>query len=138
MQKRGTIMKLKKNIKAAENIAEDTLVLTPSGLLTFLVEIEELEGENIYLSETDDGIVVTIGDSSYTLKSPAESEISIDSEAVDEIDEINEVGYDDIAEDLDESFENSEEIEGGIIKELVKTLAVGGLVRLTKDAIMKS
>lgn len=131
-------MKLKKNIKAAENIAEDTLVLTPSGLLTFLVEIEELEGENIYLSETDDGIVVTIGDSSYTLKSPAESEISIDSEAVDEIDEINEVGYDDIAEDLDESFENSEEIEGGIIKELVKTLAVGGLVRLTKDAIMKS
>lgn len=131
-------MKLKKNIKAAENIAEDTLVLTPSGLLTFLVEIEELKGENIYLSETDDGIVVTIGDSSYTLKSPAESEISIDSEAVDEIDEINEIGYDDIAEDLDESFENSEEIEGGIIKELVKTLAVGGLVRLTKDAIMKS
>ena len=122
---------------------ESNLVLTPSGLLAFLSQIEELEGYELKLVEDEDTIRIHIGDSIYSIESPESSEVEVSDEVVDVIDDLNAEGYHELEEDegIDvEDFEDieGEAVEGGIIKELIKTLAVGGLVRLTKDAIMKS
>ena len=117
---------------------ETTLVLTPSALLAFLSEIEELKGLDLELSQQSDNLQIKIGESIYTLQSPLDSVVEVDDSAVDEINEIDEEGYDDISSD-DSTLEEieGEVVEGGIIKELIKTLAIGGLVRLTKDALTK-
>ena len=126
------------NVDEFTNIVEnETPVLTPSGLLAFLSQIEELDGkDHLGITTTDDGtgIQVFIGDSVYNLVTD-DNVIAVDSELVDEIQDINAEGY----EDLGEEFEEAEEpVRGGIIKELIKTLAIGGLVRLTKKAIEKA
>lgn len=118
---------------------ETTLVLTPSALLTFLSEIEELKGLDLELSQQSDNLQIKIGESIYTLQSPSDSIVEIDDSAVAEINEIDEEGYDEISSNDDTILEEieGEVVEGGIIKELIKTLAIGGLVRLTKDALTK-
>lgn len=120
--------------------SNNMLVLTPSALLTFLAQIEELKTTEISLVEDEDAIRVQIGDDTYVLESPQTSEVEISEDAVEELDSLNEEGYEQLAEDEDINLEDvsGEEVEGGVIKELIKTLAVGGLVRLTKDAILKS
>ena len=125
-------------MKSKEN---DMLVLTPSALLAFLSNIEELKDLDITIGEDETHIEVQIGDSSYILESPESSEVEIDEMAVNEISDLDEEGYDELAEDEDiEHLEDVEgdRVDGGIIKVLIKTLAVGGLVRLTKGAIMNS
>ena len=124
-----------------DQIKDNMLVLTPSALITFLANIEELSGLDLAITESENSIQVQIGESVYTLESPQTSEIEVTSEAIDEIDNLNEEGYDELADS--DAIEHLEEVEGdavkgGIIKELIKTLAVGGLVRLTKGAIMDS
>lgn len=124
-----------------DQIKDNMLVLTPSALITFLANIEELSGLDLTITESENSIQVQIGESVYTLESPQTSEIEVTSEAIDEIDNLNEEGYDELADS--DAIEHLEEVEGdvvegGIIKELIKTLAVGGLVRLTKGAIMDS
>lgn len=108
---------------------ESTLVLTPSALFGFLSQIEELKDKEISFDEGEDQISIQIGESTYILES--ESDISdVSEELVDAIDDINVDCYAETVETEDEP------VEGGIIKELIKTLAIGGLVRLTKNAIM--
>lgn len=107
---------------------EGNLVLTPSALFAFLTQIEELDGKEITFSEEDGSITVQIGSNVYSLESPEGSEIELSEDTIDEFKEINEEGYDDVESDFDS-------VEGGILKELTKTLLVGGLVRLTKGAI---
>lgn len=124
-----------------DQLKDNMLVLTPSALLTFLANIEELRDLDIDMVESDSTIQVKIGESIYTLESPEDSEIQINGDAVEELDDINEEGYDELAnEDVIDHLEEVEGdvVEGGVIKELIKTLAVGGLVRLTKGAIMNS
>lgn len=104
---------------------DDTLILTPSALFTFLSQIDELKDKTIDVSDDGNQIVVMIGDKRYVLKPGSEVE-DVDSEIVDVIDEINDDGYE---------TANEEIVEGGILKELIKTLAIGGLVRLTKGAL---
>ena len=126
--------------KEEEEKDDQMLVLTPSALLAFLSQIEELMDKDIEIVEGDATLTIKIGDSTYTIESPEESAVEVDDVAIEELDEINEEGYDEVdADDFTEVQEiEGEVIDGGIVKELIKTLAVGGLVRLTKNAIMKS
>lgn len=107
----------------------DEIVFTPSGLLSFLCEIEELSNKDIDLSETDSAINITIGENTYSINTSSAEEVEVADECVQEVSDVNEEGYDDL--DISEG----EEIEGGIIKELIKTLAIGGMVRLTSSAL---
>jgi len=112
----------------------DQYVFTPSAVLALLTQIDELkDAGDISISEEDNGVAVKIGDSVYQIESEPSSEVEIDSAAVDEIEDINSEGYYEIGAEYTDGFDN---VEGGIIKELLKTLAIGGLVRLTKNAIM--
>ena len=121
----------------------DMVVLTPSALLAFLSQIEELKDVNIEVDEYADFIKVKIGENHYTLEAPEDSTVQVSNDAIEEVNNLNEMGYDEIEEDIEDGkidgeVVEGEPIEGGIVKELLKTLAVGGLVRLTKDAIVNS
>lgn len=119
----------------------EMLVLTPSALVAFLSEIEELKGLDLELTENNNSLDIKIGDNNYKLESPAESVVEVNDEAMDELEDLNEDGYEELDDfNLEEDLEDvsGEAVEGGIIKELLKTLAVGGLVRLTKNAIANS
>ena len=111
------------------------IILTPSALLGFLNQIDELKDKEINFSENDNKLVVMIDSSQYIIDASEATEISVDSEVMEQVEEANEDGYDEI-DDIEEV--GTDEIEGGIIKELVKTLALGGLVRMTKHALEKA
>ena len=121
----------------------DIVVLTPSALLAFLTQIDELKDVNIEMEEYGSFIKIKIGENYYTLEAPESSAVEVSNDVVDEVSDLNDEGYDEISEDIEEGsidgeLIEGEAIEGGIVKELLKTLAVGGLVRLTKGAIVNS
>lgn len=118
----------------------EEFLFTTAGLLEFLLSIDELSDKDIDVSETGSMIEVHIGDSVYKIKKNSASDVDVDSESLDEISEIAEQAMDEVYEaDASGEYETSlDTVESGIIKELAKTLMIGGLVRLTSDAIKKS
>lgn len=110
------------------------IVLTSSSLLDFLVQIDELSNYDIMVSETPDGnIQVAIGDSFYSIDTEHAEDVQVAQETVEEVADINEEAYKDII-DSDETMEEIS-VDGGIISEMVKTLAIGGLTRLAGKAV---
>ena len=126
-------MKITKII-ASEN-ENSEIVLTPAALLDLLSNIEEFKDYTIGLFETLDGnLQLQVGDSYYDLTSESDiSEVSIDESSLNQISEINDEAYENV--EADEVVED--EVESGVITELVKTLALGGLVRLGKNLLTK-
>ena len=112
------------------------VVLTPSALLAFLNEIDELKDKEINFHESDDKISISIDDNTYVLDASDAIEVLVDEQSYEEVETANEDGYEEIGEDVEEI--ESDEIESGIIKELIKTLALGGLVKMTKHALEKA
>lgn len=112
----------------------DELVFTPAAVLDLLSSIEELNDYDINFTESTSGITFTVGESQYEIKSNSAEAVEVPEEVVEEVAEINEESY----QPYIDSEDDDEVVEGGIIKELIKTLAIGGLVRLTKKAIEKA
>lgn len=109
-----------------------TVVLTPSSLMDFLSQVEELDNYQVAVSETPDGNVqVLIGDSVYSIDCSQAEDVSVPDEVVDTVDDINEKAYEDIVDGSD----MVDPVEGGLIAEVVKTLAIGGLARLAGKAV---
>ena len=117
---------------AAEEISdksEGEILYTPAAILDLLSQIDELSDYDLSLTEGFDGTLqLQVGNSYYALESNAELDIQVDEKTLDEIEDINEEAYQHIA-DLDD---NLEDIEGGLIKEALKTLLIGGIVRAGK------
>jgi hypothetical protein len=102
------------------------IIITTSGLAEILTQIDELSEYDISVSEQSNGTVqITIGDSQYNIN-PAET-IETPAEVVEDISTINDNVYD--------SFDEDSYIQSGVIKELTKTLLVGGLVRLASKIL---
>lgn len=98
-------------------------VITTTGLMEILTQIDELADYDITVSDDSNGdITISIGDSVYNV-SPSET-VEVPDEVVEDIAEIN----DDVYEQSD--FADEEYISSGVMKEVAKTLLVGGLVRL--------
>lgn len=107
----------------------DTILFTPASLLDLLAQIDELKDVNVGISETIDGqLQLDIGDSSYLISTEAAVDVQVDDSTVEQIEDANYEAYDNLDSNL---FDVTDNIESGIIKELAKTLLVGGLVRLT-------
>ena len=103
----------------------NTILFTPAALLDFLSSIDELKDVDVGITESPEGdIQVQIGDSIYNVDTSQATEVEVDEEVVDQVDEANEEAYDEL--DVD----TQDDVEGGIIKEALKTLLVGGLVRM--------
>lgn len=108
----------------------DEILLTPSSLLSILVQIDELKDKNIQVVEGLDGTLqICIGDSTYVIEEKNPVEFEVENEVVYEVDDLNQETYEDLKET--EGIELSDSIEAGVLSQLFKTLAVGGLVRLT-------
>ena len=101
------------------------IVLTPAALLDLLSKIDELSQYNLGLTESiSGGLQLQIGNSIYNIDAENAVDVKVSDEVVDTVGEVNSEAYDNIEESEDY-------IESGIIKELAKTLLIGGLVRLS-------
>ena len=107
------------------------ILLTPAALLDFLRQVDELADKDIAVDDTGSALNITIGDSSYSIDFNQAEEVEVPTEVVDEVADINESTYEELDDvEYTEVPDDQEVVEGGIIKETLKTLAVGGLVRL--------
>ena len=108
------------------------ILLTPAALLDFLRQVEELSDKDITIDETGNSLTVTIGNSTYGIDLDRAEDIEVPDEVVEEVAEVADEAYAGLGEDGVEIDNPDEEIvEGGILSEALKTLAIGGLVRLT-------
>ena len=125
---------------------QETLFTTAS-LLDFLRQIDELSDKDIDVFDNESFALITIGDNQYRIDYDTAEEVEVPEEAVEEVTDIIEDTYDELGasgvdyeeiNDLEVDDEgNLDVVEGGIIKEALKTLAIGGLVRLTGKLVGK-
>lgn len=109
------------------------IVFTPAAVLDLLTQIDELAEFEVGIAETPDShIQLTIGSSVYDISDSVVSDIPVGQQAVDEVADINEETYESMSEQCSVDVVP---IESGILKEITKTLLVGGLVRLTKKLL---
>lgn len=116
------------------------ILLTPAALLDFLRQVDELADKDISVDETGSTITVTIGESTYGIDLNKAEEIEVPDEIVEEVSDVADEAYAELSEsgvEFTEVADAEEVVEGGIIKETLKTLAVGGLVRLTGKILGK-
>lgn len=108
------------------------LLFTPSAVLDMLIQIDELKNVDIGISETLDGkLQLTVGESEYIIEpSDLQTTLNINDTDLENIEQLSEDTYQELASDGQIELDPSEPVESGIIKELAKTLLVGGLVRL--------
>ena len=126
---------MKKRYIRSTELENSTLLLTPASLVDFLSQIDELSEKSISLNSDNGYIEVSIGEATYRIRPQDEVNVPV---SVDDIDEVNEAADDTYDELVDNGYvENSDEIESGIIKELIKTLAIGGMVRLAAKKLKK-
>ena len=113
---------------------DSKLVFTASSVLDLLLQIDELSDKDISLTESSDNqYTLNIGETTYTIAPDAATEIDVDSNVVDQVDEVDESTYDELEQAGDVSIEDT--IEGGLIKSLVKTLLLGGMVKLSSKLL---
>lgn len=117
-----------------ENLTnESSVLLTPAALVDFLSQVEELSHLDIGVDHVGDNITVHIGQSSYSLEPKGEeTEVEVEPEDIQEVNDAAEEAYNQI-----DNLEDIETVESGIIKEFIKTLAIGGLVRLAAKKLKK-
>lgn len=111
----------------------DTIVFTPSALMELLASIDELKDKDIGITETIDGkIQLQIGSSVYEIEPKTDETVSVPDEVVEKIDDINQNSYENMSDNLGEDVNiQQDHVEGGIIKELAKSLLLGGMIRLS-------
>ena len=112
----------------------DELVFTPASLADLLSQIDELKEYDISITQTIGGSVeLSIGDSTYTISDDSATEVEVEPEVVDEVNEVNMEAYDELGNG---EFDVSKEpVESGPIKEVLKTLLIGGMVRLAAKTL---
>lgn len=117
------------------NNSSDTLLFTSAALLDFLSSIDELSEYDIGIESSGNNIQCKIGNSVYQINSSDAEIVDVDEETVDEVNDITESAY----EELDEDYYRTDQqpIESGIIKEAIKTLLLGGMVRLSAKILRK-
>jgi hypothetical protein len=132
---------------------QETL-FTAAAVLDLLRQIDELSDKDIDVFDNESFALITIGDNQYRIDYDTAEEVEVPEEAVDEVTDIIEDTYDELGasgvdyEEVSDIVENDdgdlevvesdqEVVEGGIIKEALKTLAIGGLVRLTGKLVGK-
>lgn len=126
---------MKKRYTRSAELENSTLLLTPASLVDFLSQIDELSEKSISLNSDNEYIEVSIGEATYRIRPQDEVNVPV---SVDDIDEVNDAADDTYDELVDNGYiENSDEIESGLIKELIKTLAIGGMVRLAAKKLKK-
>lgn len=125
---------LKKVIHAAEEDYSQIL-FTTSSLVDFLTQVDELKDVNIGVNDDGENVSISIGDSTYQINPKSVTNIDVSDDDLDQACQANESNYDELEESG--SIEVNYSVESGIIKQLLKTLAIGGIVRLAAKELKK-
>lgn len=122
-------------------------LFTAAAVLDLLRQIDELSDKDIDVFDNESFALITIGDNQYRIDYNTAEEVEVPEEAVDEVTDIIEdtydelgssgVDYEEVSDIVEDEDGNLDVVEGGIIKEALKTLAIGGLVRLTGKLVGK-
>ena len=111
----------------------DDLLFTPAALLSVLVQIDELKDCNVGITQTVDGkLQLQVDDSFYSLEPENETTITVDEEDADAVEDANMEAYSELEsagvalEDISE-----EPVESGLVKEALKSMLLGGMIRLS-------
>ena len=107
----------------------DELLFTPAALLDFLVQVDELKDKYISVSESDSDILISIDNATYKIVPTDVTDVEVSEDDIEDIDEASMETYSELENSGDITLSDS--VTGGVIKELGKTLLVGGMVRLT-------
>ena len=108
---------------------DNNIVFTPSAVIHLLTEIDDLKDKNISLSELDGGkLQISVGTSTYDILTSTSLEVEVDEDVLEAVVEENIQTYEELVDV--EDIEISEPVESGIITGLVKSLLLGGLIRL--------
>lgn len=117
------------------------LLFSSASIADLLLNIEELSGLTIGVSETETGVDVIVGETTYHIDSNDAAEIEVAEDVVDEVGDVVSDAYDDLADGMmEEAFNDAEIVEpvtGGPIKKLLKTLMLGGMVKLTAKMLQE-
>ena len=125
---------LKKIIHADEE-EYGQILFTPSSLVDFLTQVDELKDVNIGVNDDGENVSISIGDSTYQINPKSVTNINVSDDDLDQACQANESNYDELEESG--SIELNDSVESGIIKQLLKTLAIGGIVRLAARELKK-
>lgn len=109
----------------------NNFMFTGSALLHFITSIDELKDKDISFIENDDSIDISIGDNTYRLMPQLENNADIivtTPAAASDVEDIQQDEYDELIEN--EDVDVSDNIEGGILTTLVKSLLLGGMLKL--------
>lgn len=122
---------------------QEQLLFTSAAVLDLLSSIDELADKDIHLSENDNNVTIQIGESEYAIADRNAVDIEVPPEVVDEVDEITsdafeELSADGVDVDLDDDTYADEVVEGGPIKQIAKTLLLGGMLRLSAKLLQKN
>ena len=121
-------------ISAATNESDSQLMFTPASVVDLLLQLEELKDKTIIIAETPNGqLQLTIGDSIYMIDDNDSEAVEVEEEVVDIIEETNSTAFGEIEDELEV---DEEPIEGGIIKEAVKSLLLGGMIKFAKKHLL--
>lgn len=113
------------------------ILFTTASLLDFLQQIDELSDKDIIVDENESAVTITIGESTYSIDKNNAEDVEVAPEVVDEVSDINETTFEELDDVEYTEIDDEEVVEGGIISEALKTLAVGGMVRLTSKLLGK-
>lgn len=112
------------------------MLFTTSSILDLLYQIDELSEYDIGISETlDNKIQLTIGDSIYEIEPEKENEITVEEDVIDTVEEINQEAYQDLIDQEGFEYNDQEPVESGLIKEAVKSLLLGGAIKLASKML---
>ena len=109
----------------------DELLFTPAALLSVLVQIDELKDCNIGIT-VDGKLQLQIDDSFYSLEPENETTITVDESDADAVEDANMEAYSELESSgvaLEELSQES--VESGLVKEALKSMLLGGMIRLS-------
>lgn len=112
------------------------ILFTPAALLDLLSQIDELKDRDVGVVETADGrFQVKIGESTYTIDTSQATDVEVPADVVDTVEDVNEDAYMNMEESGEIDITDGEPVESGLIKELAKSLLLGGMIRLSRKLL---
>lgn len=124
------------------------VIFTSAAVLDLLLQIDELSDYTIGMTETLDGdLQLQVGNSIYLIDSQDSKIIRVEDQIVGEIEITTEEAYDEILQDVEVESdlpsydevdaEADDVVEGSFIKDIAKSLALGGLIRFATKNLLK-
>lgn len=111
-------------------------VFTPVGILEILSQISELDDYELGLQEDPNGDVrIFVGESQYIIKSSSLDKLVVPENVSDSIENIDKDTADEILDAGAEERSHSDVVESGVLREIVKSMLVGGAIRMIKKLL---